>query len=80
MSLAFTEGISRSELAEYRAIDMRCDDCGRTKRMQSGEIVGHARAGVRSLVALGNKLHCSLCRDRGGLGRNISLFPIYRRC
>lgn len=46
--------------------------------MQPSDIADHIRAGTKSLVGLGNKLHCSVCRDRGGLGRNISLYPILR--
>lgn len=61
-----------------RAVDIRCEDCGRTKRMQPREIAKHIHAGTKSMVGLGNKLHCSVCRDRGGIGKNISLFAVQR--
>jgi hypothetical protein len=78
MSLAFTEGIWRPELSLFRTIDIRCDDCGRGKRMQPAEIRAHVAKGVYSLVGLHDKLHCAVCRDRGGLGKNVSVYPIKR--
>lgn len=75
MSLAWGEGPWRPELASYRAIDIRCDDCGRTKRLQVAEISRFIRAGTHSLIGLHDKLYCSVCRDRGGLGKNIDLKP-----
>lgn len=78
MSLSFTEGIWRPELSAFRAIDIRCEDCGRTKRMQPAEIRHQIAGGTYNLVSLGNKLHCSVCRDRGGLGKNVSVYPIKR--
>ncbi|WP_126111921.1 MULTISPECIES: hypothetical protein [unclassified Bosea (in: a-proteobacteria)] len=78
MSLAWSERAGRSELASVWAIDIRCDDCGRTKRMQAPEIAGVVRQGTRSLIGLHNRLHCALCRERGGLGRNISITPVSR--
>lgn len=78
MSLAFTEKIWRPELSQFRAIDIRCDDCGRTKRLQAPDIREHIARGVHSLIGLHDKLHCSVCRSRGGMGKNVSLFPIER--
>lgn len=77
MSLAY-EKPDRVELATYWAIDIRCEDCGRTKRMQPGDIAAVVKGGTRSLIGLHNKLFCSVCRDRGGQGRNINLYPIAR--
>lgn len=76
MSLAFTEGIRGSELAQYRAIDISCDDCGRTKRLRAAEIADIISQGTCSLFGLHNRLRCTLCYERGGLGKNISLIPI----
>jgi hypothetical protein len=78
MSLAFTEGIRGPELASFRAIDISCDDCGRTKRLQAPEIADIVGQGTHSLFGLHNRLHCALCRERGGLGKNINLYPIKR--
>lgn len=78
MSLIFTEGIWRPELSLFRAIDIRCDDCGRSKRMQPSDIRSHIANGVYSLIGLHDKLHCTVCRDRGGLGKNVSVYPIKR--
>lgn len=78
MSLAWGEEPWKPELSGFRAIDIRCEDCGRTKRMQPREIAGHIERGVYSLVGLHNRLHCSVCRDRGGMGKNVSLIPIDR--
>jgi len=78
MSLSGDRGFWKPELSGFRAIDIRCEDCGRTKRMQPREIAGHVASGTYSLVGLGNRLCCSVCRDRGGLGRNVSVFPISR--
>lgn len=78
MSLAYEREQKVPELAAVRAIDIRCEDCGRTKRMQAAAIAAQIRIGRRSIVGLHDKLYCALCRDRGGLGKNISLFPIDR--
>ena len=78
MSLWAEEGPWRPELSLFRAIDIRCDDCGRTKRMQPHEIRRHVDNGVYSLIGLHDKLHCSVCRARGGLGKHISIYPIKR--
>lgn len=78
MTLWAEEGPWRPELSLFRAIDIRCDDCGRTKRMQPREIRQQIGAGVYSLIGLHNRLHCSVCRSRGGLGKNVSLLPIRR--
>ncbi|TCR63196.1 hypothetical protein [Bosea sp. BK604] len=78
MSLAFENGPWKPELALVRAIDIRCEDCGRTRRMQAPAIARHVSAGCHSLIGLHDKLYCAVCRERGGLGKNLSLFPIDR--
>lgn len=75
MSLAYGGNEKRSELAGYRAIDIECEECGRTKRMQPPAIAAVVRGGTRTLIGLHNKLYCSACRDRGLQGRNINLYP-----
>lgn len=78
MSLAYESRGQRSELASVWAVDIRCDDCGRTKRLQGRALSGLVANGTHSIVGLHNKLFCSVCRDRGGLGKNVSLSPIVR--
>lgn len=46
--------------------------------MQGRALAAVIREGTRSLIGLHNRLHCSVCRERGGLGKNLSLFPIKR--
>lgn len=75
MSLAWNEGPREPPAPP---VDIRCDDCGRTKRMPPSEVSRHLGHG-RSLIALHNRLYCALCRERGGLGKNISLVPVTRR-
>lgn len=78
MSLAHREG-RPSELSTVASLDIRCDDCGRTKRMWPGDLARIASSGTRSLIGLHSRLHCSVCRERGGTGKNISLTPTFRR-
>ncbi|KFC65274.1 hypothetical protein FG93_04815 [Bosea sp. LC85] len=40
------------------------------------EVIGQ---GTRTLMGLHNRLSCSVCRERGGLGKNITLVPTFRR-
>lgn len=75
MSLAWGEGPRRPELSSYSALDIECEECGRTKRMQSHEIAQHVARGVHTLIGLHNKLLCSACRERGLPARNINVYP-----
>ncbi|MGO4665500.1 hypothetical protein [Bosea sp. 2RAB26] len=82
-SLRLIRHPSRS-LLENRAAagalpDIRCEDCGRTKRMWPGAIQEVIGQGTRTLMAQHNRLVRSVCRERGGLGKNINLVPIFRR-
>lgn len=77
MSLAWIEG-REPRREPPTAVDIRCDDCGRSKRMPPSEVARHLGQG-RSLIALHNRLYCALCRERGGLGKNISLIPVVPR-
>lgn len=79
MSLAYTEGIRRPELKQFWAINIHCEDCGRTKRMPAGEINRHVNNGVHTLMDLYLKMRCTVCSERGiGGGKNISLYPFKR--
>lgn len=79
MSLAYERARREPELSGVRGVDIRCDDCGRTKRMPPGQVARHLRDGTQSLIGFHNRLYCSLCRDRGGQGRNVSVIPVMRR-
>ena len=75
MSLAFSRGGRPSELEAYQVIDIECEDCGRTRRMQRRAIAEAIRNGAHTLIELHNKLYCSACRERGAPGRNVNLYP-----
>ena len=78
MSLAFSQLDRSAELASFSAVDIRCEDCGRTKRLQRRQLQDIVHSGTRSLIGLHNRLYCSACRGRGGDGRNIDLQPVRR--
>jgi cytochrome c553 len=69
----------RDELAQIATLDIRCDDCGRSKRMWPGAIADISAQGTRTLIGLHSRLFCAVCHERGGTGKNISLAPSYRR-
>lgn len=78
--MSFAErGSDRNELAAIATLDVRCDDCGRSKRLWPEALAGYSAQGTRSLVGLHGRLYCAVCRERGGTGKNISLTPAYRR-
>ncbi|MGO4665499.1 hypothetical protein [Bosea sp. 2RAB26] len=57
---------------------IRCEDCGRTKRIWPGAIQEVIGQGARTLMRPDNRLSCS-CRECGGLGTTITLMPAVRR-
>ena len=72
-----------ARLLEIRAavgalLDIQCEDCGRTRRMWPGAIQEGIGQGTRTLMGPENRLSCS-CRERGGLGKTITLVPTARR-
>ena len=67
-----------SELSLMRALDLVCEDCGRTRRLFRPRLLDFERQGFRTLHALGARLVCAACRERGGQGRNVSLKPQWR--
>ena len=67
-----------SELSQVRALDLICEDCGRTRRLSRPRLLDLERQGLRTLHALGARLICAACRERGGQGRNVSLRPQWR--
>lgn len=79
MSLAYSGSGERPELSRVASLDIQCEDCGRTKRMWPGAIQEVIGQGTRTLMGLHNRLSCSVCRERGGLGKNINLVPTFRR-
>ena len=64
-----------SELRQARALDIVCEDCGRTRRFQRRDLLELDLEGFHSFHQLGSKLVCRHCRERKGEGRNISLKP-----
>jgi hypothetical protein len=64
---------SEGELLTVRALDIACEDCGRTRRLQRQRLVQLDEGGIKSFHQLGNKLRCSACAERDGKGRNIKI-------
>lgn len=64
-----------SELRQARALDIVCEDCGRTRRFHRRDLLELDLEGIRSFHQLGSKLVCKHCRERRGEGRNVSLKP-----
>jgi hypothetical protein len=68
-----TKGVG--ELRQARALDVECEDCGRTRRFQRRDLLALDREGVRTFRHLGSRLTCRHCRDRSGSGKNVTLKP-----
>jgi hypothetical protein len=66
-------GWQRCELASVRAVDIQCEDCGRTRRFQRPALLDLERKGVRTFPQLASRLYCRHCAERNGTGRNVSL-------
>lgn len=64
------------ELRQARALDIECEDCGRTRRFQRRDLLELDMEGIRTFQQLGSKLYCRHCRERRGKGRNVSLKPL----
>jgi hypothetical protein len=60
-------------------MDVRCENCGRTRRLTSRHIAEYERRGHRSIEQIGEKLRCSACDERGRVSRNVSVVPYFRR-
>ena len=73
--MAMEYGRAVSELRQARALDIVCEDCGRTRRFQRRDLLELDMEGFRTFPQLGSKLVCRHCRERQGRGKNISLKP-----
>lgn len=68
-------GMAASELRQAKALDIVCEDCGRTRRFQRRDLLELDMEGFRTFPQLGSKLVCRHCKGRRGAGKNISLKP-----
>jgi len=64
-----------SELRQARALDIVCEDCGRTRRFQRRYLLELDMEGFHSFQQLAAKLVCRHCRERRGEGHNVTLRP-----
>lgn len=64
-----------SELRQARALDIVCEDCGRTRRFQRRLLLELDMEGFTSFQQLAAKLVCKHCRERQGQGHNVTLRP-----
>jgi hypothetical protein len=77
MSLAWSDSKAPlPRLSQIAALNVRCDDCGRTSRLERQALDGLPDY---CLSELRKKLLCSHCREMGALGKNVAAMPILRR-
>ena len=57
-------------------IEIRCSDCGRTKRWTREHVASRSLPANATLDDLGKKLVCSACREQGGRGFNVEIYHI----
>ena len=61
------------KLEAVSLIEIRCSDCGRTKRWSREHIASRALPLAADLNDLGQRLICSECRNVGGRGYNVEI-------
>ena len=66
------------ELSAVVGLRIRCDDCGHKSYWPCSRVRDAQRNGFNTIPGLGSKLRCRPCQDRGGSGKNISLYPVSR--
>ncbi|AWI89252.1 hypothetical protein C0214_13880 [Methylobacterium sp. DM1] len=66
-------GTANTDLADLAHISVTCEDCGRQNWWARAQLDEAEQGGVQSLGALGRKLRCTYCAERGGSGRNLGL-------
>lgn len=73
--MSFAERVPVPPIDELAALDVRCDSCGHSSRLQGEHLQGIASRGFRRVSDLEGRLVCSLCKER----RRLALLPFYRR-
>lgn len=79
MVVAQQEGSSQTELASVATARVECEDCGHSRQLWPAAIQQAIAQGVQTVLGLHRRLRCSVCYERGGTGKNINVFPTYRR-
>jgi len=67
--------VEGNELALAWAVDITCENCGRTRRFQRRALANLQDKGCRTLAQLGSRLYCLACEERDAAARNVSLVP-----
>lgn len=62
-----------AELSGLAYLSVTCDDCGRQNWWARSHLDEAERGGLGTVSALGRKLRCTYCAERGGSGQNLSL-------
>ncbi len=79
MANAQQEEGGQPELAFVATARVECEDCGHSRQLWPAAIQQAMAQGVQTVLGLHKKLRCSICYERGGTGKNINVFPTYRR-
>lgn len=66
-------GTANTDLSHLAHISVTCEDCGRQNWWTRTQLDEAERDGCRSLGALGRKIRCTYCAERGGSGQNLGL-------
>ena len=64
-----------NELDLVWAVDVSCENCGRTRRLQRRTLASLRDRGYHTLAQLGSRLYCMACQERNAGGRNVSVVP-----
>ncbi|MET0744721.1 MAG: hypothetical protein ABWY78_15230 [Microvirga sp.] len=72
MTMRAVEG---NELALAWAVDIHCENCGRTRRFSRRALATFQERGCRTFAHLGSRLYCLACQERDAAARNVSLVP-----
>jgi RNase P subunit RPR2 len=67
-----------NELVSAKALEVICEDCGRTRRLDRWKLIELDEGGVKSFHQLGHRLRCKTCRAAQGEGNNVRMRPIWK--
>lgn len=62
-------------LSQLTALEVLCEPCGRTRRMEGDKVGQLVERGYRSIDDLEGRLVCSACAER----RRLTIIPYFRR-
>lgn len=72
-------GTANTDLSDLAHVSVTCEDCGRQNWWTRSQLDEAEQGGFRSLGALGCRLRCTYCAERGGSGRNLGLRAALRK-